>query len=202
MTGDLAAPLLSLKDVAVSRGGRRILEGVSFVLSAGETILLKGANGAGKTTLLRAISQFLPTDKGNITVAGNARAVYCGHSDGVKTAMTVKENATFWATLYGAPAKAVDSALSALDMLELADRTASDLSAGQRRRLALARVIISGKAIWLLDEPSASMDAAATRKLIDLITDHARGGGAAIVATHDLLEIPSARSLTVERAAS
>lgn len=200
----LSSVLLAANGLALSRGGRRVLTGVSLALSAGESVLLRGANGAGKTTLLRALAGLLPVDSGAIEPGDpekrRALTVYGGHADAAKAAMSVTENARFWAKLYGAPAARAAEALAALDILPLAARRAGDLSAGQRRRLAMARIVIAGRPVWLLDEPAASMDAASAEKLLAVIEDHCARGGAALIATHDRLALAGARTLTVEPA--
>ncbi|MBI1366408.1 MAG: heme ABC exporter ATP-binding protein CcmA [Alphaproteobacteria bacterium] len=200
---------LSLRAVSVSRAGRRVLAGVTFDLSPGEAIILKGANGSGKTTLLRAIAGFLPAENGAIEVqsgestrssASDRRAciAYCGHADAVKAPMTVRENLSFWARLYGAPERRIAEALASFALQALADTHAGALSAGQRRRLGLARLVIAAKPIWLLDEPTSSMDAASSARLVALIENHRREGGAVLIATHDRIEIEGARNFVLE----
>lgn len=201
-----AAPFdgLRLSGVAVDRGGRPILADVSFDVAAGEAVLVKGPNGAGKTTLLRAVAGLLPLAAGAASVAGSdrpddrrARTIYCGHSDAAKASLSVFENLRFWARIYGAPSTRMYEALGALGLEGLAATRAGILSAGQRRRLGLARLVISGKRFWLLDEPAASIDAASVGRLIDLVARHCAGGGAALIATHDRLDIPGARAVIV-----
>ncbi|MEX0645919.1 MAG: heme ABC exporter ATP-binding protein CcmA [Parvularculaceae bacterium] len=204
-----AGAILSLEDVAVARAGRRVIAGVSLVLNPGAAIIFKGPNGSGKTTLLRAIAGLLPIIAGRIDIRTGAdvassvadrraHVVHCGHLDGVKAPMTVGENIAFWALLYGAPRGRIDEALRLFDLGALAPARAADLSAGQRRRLCLARLVVSGRPIWLLDEPTASMDAASVARLIDLIGAHRMNGGSLIVATHDKIAIDGARSYVLE----
>ncbi|MGE0410232.1 MAG: heme ABC exporter ATP-binding protein CcmA [Amphiplicatus sp.] len=199
---------LALEGVAVARGGRPVVAGVTLTLAPGEAVRFKGANGAGKTSLLRAIAGLLPLAAGRIALDGSeareparrARAVHCGHADGVKAAMSVRENLGFWATLYGAPKTRVEDALAAFGLARLRETRAADLSAGQRRRLGLCRLIIAAKPIWLLDEPTASMDAAASARLIGLIAAHRQEGGSVLIATHDRLDLPNARAFVLEAA--
>lgn len=196
---------LDISNLAVARGGRRIVEGASFKLASGEALLLKGANGAGKTSLLRAIGGLLPAADGKVRINGAAGAgalraacIYQGHLDGVKSAQTGREHLQFWAALYGAPQSRIDDAIEAFDLGAFLDLRASALSAGQRRRLGLARLVLSGKPIWLLDEPTAQIDAASADRLVALIGRRLAGGGAAIVATHDRIALV-ARTLIVGR---
>lgn len=204
-----ASPSLSIENVAVARSGRRIVAGVTVALNPGDAVVFKGPNGSGKTTLLRAIAGLLPLSAGRIqarigaeiaTTAAERRAhvVHCGHLDGVKAQMTVVENLAFWAKLYDAPHGRIDETLRRFDLQALARSRAGDLSAGQRRRLCLARVIVSGRMIWLLDEPTASVDAGSAARLIELIADHRKGGGLLIVATHDRIAIAGARAYVVD----
>jgi heme exporter protein A len=204
-----ASIILSLNDVAVDRAGRRVVEGASFAVAAGGAVVFKGPNGSGKTTLLRAIAGLGPIAAGRIEFSVNGvvartsserreHAVSCGHADAVKPQMSVKENLSFWARLYGAPRARIEQALDAFDLVGLALVRAANLSAGQRRRLALCRLVISGKPIWLLDEPTSSVDEASSRRLIALIKEHLSQGGIAIVATHEKIAIETAQKFTLD----
>ncbi|MBB5518522.1 heme ABC exporter ATP-binding protein CcmA [Amphiplicatus metriothermophilus] len=196
---------LRLEDVAVARGGRTILADVSLTLAPRETLLVKGRNGAGKTTLLRAIAGLLPVERGRIalTNAGSeaqdrrGHAIYAGHADALKPALTVRENLAFWAKLHRAPIARIEEALAALDLASLADQPAARLSAGQKRRAGLTRLVLSGKPLWLLDEPAAAIDADSLARLTGLVKAHCDKGGAAIIATHDRISLPSARAVIV-----
>lgn len=194
---------LVLKGVAVSRGGRAILASVDLALGPGDIVLLKGANGSGKTTLLRAIAGLAPIEGDILPEDPDERrrlAVYCGHADGVKAGLSVAETLAFWSKAYGAADARLPEAVAALGLAGLEDRRAGILSAGQKRRLGLARLVIAAKPIWLLDEPSSSIDAASLERLIALVLRHAAEGGAALIATHDRLAIPGARTLIIEAA--
>lgn len=181
------------------------MSGVSFTLSAGEALLLTGPNGAGKTTLLRALAGFLPLAAGTIRLDGadaertvGEQCHVVGHANAIKGALTVAENLAFWASFLGngkALPAAVSEALSRLDLAPLGDVPAAYLSAGQRRRTALARLLVAPRLIWLLDEPSVSLDAASTALLAGLVAGHVAAGGMAIAATHVPLGIPTAREL-------
>jgi len=170
---------LRLSDVCISLGGLPVLAGVCFTL--GQALILRGPNGIGKTTLLRAIAGLQPLDAGQITGAEDQIA-YASHADGVKATLTVRENLTFWAECFGQTN--VKTAISALNLTAFQDRLAGNLSAGQKRRLGLARLLVTGRPIWVLDEPTISLDAASVTLFADLIRDHLAKGGSALIATH------------------
>ena len=201
---------LSVRDVAVARGGRTILEGATFDLAPGAALFVKGANGSGKTTLLRALAGLAPiesgeahlTPEGSSPAARRAAIVYCGHANAVKAAVSGRANLAFWAALYGAPKDRAEAAIEAFDLAAFVDAPAGALSQGQRRRLALSRLILSAKPLWLLDEPSAAIDAASAARLSVVIAAHRARGGAVMVATHDGMEIDGARTLTVHARAA
>lgn len=173
--------LLTLEDIACARAGMPVLAGISFELMAGKALVLRGPNGAGKTTLLRTIAGLQPPISGRISGAED-RIAYAGHADGIKPTLTVAENLTFWAGVYGGGA--IDAALSAFDLIALQSRAAQSLSAGQKRRLGLARLMVAARPIWALDEPTVSLDAASVALFADAVRAHLAGGGAAIMATH------------------
>ena len=151
----MTTPLLSLSSVACTRGGVTILDNVSFQLLAGEAIILRGPNGSGKTTLLRTISGLQPCLHGVIDAAPDSIA-YAAHADGLKSTLSVAENLEFWAALFGT--RSIEPALEAFDLHSLKHRRAQALSAGQKRRLGLARLLVSGRPVWALDEPTVSLD--------------------------------------------
>lgn len=173
--------LLAVHDLAVARGGLRTVEGVSFTLAAGQALILRGPNGIGKTTLLRTVAGLQPPVTGRIEMAEDAVA-YAAHADGLKGALTVAENLRFWAQVFGGGD--VAGALAAMDLAALADRPAAALSAGQKRRLGLARLVVSRRPLWVLDEPTVSLDAASVTRFADMVHGHLAGGGAALIATH------------------
>ncbi|MDJ1009507.1 MAG: heme ABC exporter ATP-binding protein CcmA [Paracoccaceae bacterium] len=172
---------LAVETLAVSRGGLPLLEGLSFGVAGGEALILRGPNGSGKTTLLRTLAGLQPADAGHIAPGPEALA-YAAHADGLKPTLTVAENLSFWAAMFGA--RAIDAALDAFDLGPLRDRPAASLSAGQKRRVGLARLLVTGRPVWLLDEPTVSLDTAATAAFADVVRAHLARGGAALIATH------------------
>lgn len=186
------APLLSVSDLAVARGGRRAVEGVSFSLGAGQALILRGANGIGKTTLLRTVAGLQAAVDGTVDAAPDAIA-YAAHADGIKGALTVRENLGFWAQVFDGPA--IDAALAAMNLSDLADRPAAMLSAGQKRRLGLARLLVTGRRVWVLDEPTVSLDTASVALFVQAVRGHLGSGGAALMATHIDLNLPEATVL-------
>jgi heme exporter protein A len=163
---------------------------VSIVLAPGQAMLLRGPNGAGKTTLLRTIAGLQPPLLGRIGLP-EAGCVYAAHADGVKATLSVAENLRFWAAVLGAGT--IDAALAEFDLTGLAGRPAQTLSAGQRRRLGLARLGLGGAgALWLMDEPTVSLDAASVALVERAVAAHLAGGGLALIATHLDLNLPGA----------
>jgi heme exporter protein A len=181
-----------LGNLAVARGGVTVLRGLDLVLTAGQALILRGPNGAGKTTLLRTLAGLQPPAAGSIDLPADA-VVYAAHADGLKPALTVAENLDFWAEIHGNPG--IDHALKALDLAALQHRPAGELSAGQKRRLGLARLLVTGRPIWLLDEPTVSLDTASVTLFAGVVRQHLAGGGIAIIATHVDLGLPEAEVL-------
>ncbi len=195
---------LVVKGLRLSRGGFPLFAGLDLSIRHGEIVLLTGANGAGKTSLLRALAGLLPVDAGEIRFGGRGQAearsqmVFFGHLDGVKPNMSLRENLRFWTDIHAAPPESGLEAAELLGIAGMLDRAAATLSAGQRRRLGFCRVLVSRRPIWLLDEPSASLDAESVERMCGLIRAHvAKGeaGGSALIATHDDLPLPEARIL-------
>ncbi|SKA05098.1 heme exporter protein A [Enhydrobacter aerosaccus] len=187
--------LLEVSGLSCRRGGRRVFDALSFTLNAGELLALTGRNGSGKTTLLRALALLVPADKGSIRWRGQdvsddregwrGELAWLGHLEGLKGDLTVAENIAVAQRLRGqAEAADLDIALTAFGLAKLAQRPVRTLSAGQRRRAALARVAASRATTWLLDEPLNALDAAAREALQTALAAHLAAGGLAIAATH------------------
>ena len=167
-----------------------MLSGVGFTVGAGEALILRGPNGIGKTTLLRTLAGLQPAIAGEIVVAPETTA-YASHADGVKAALTVRENLAFWAEVHGGTLN--EAAFDHFDIADLKDRIAGTLSAGQKRRLGLARLAVVNRPVLLLDEPTVSLDGFSVKLFAAFLRDHhLANGGAAVIATHiDLgLDLP------------
>lgn len=183
---------LIIDTLSCRRGGRLVLSAVSARVEAGRALVLRGPNGVGKTTLLRCLAGFVPVSGGGATLNGEPLAgdhegvALAGHLDAVKPAMTVAETLRFWAALHGSDAEA---ALLAFDLAPLAERPAGRLSAGQKRRLGLARLPLTRARLWLLDEPTVALDTGAVAALLALLQGHLAGGGIALVSTHQTLAL-------------
>ncbi len=202
---------LVVENLSQNRSGRSIFAGVSFACGRGEAILLLGPNGAGKTTLLRTIAGLMAPAGGTIIIEGGGAdhnvAEHCalfGHLNAVKSSLTAAENLAFWRDFLGeGPAVAglgarpfsVDAALSRLGIGDLADIPAGSLSAGQKRRVGLARLLVAPRPVWLLDEPAVSLDAASQAALSMIMRDHLEHGGLVVAATHMPLGLSGAREI-------
>jgi heme exporter protein A len=187
---------LHVTDLACRRGGRRVFERLSFALQGGELLALTGPNGSGKTTLLRALASLGRAESGTIAWR-DADIAWLGHLDGLKGDLTVTENIDVAERLRGVvpDTSRIEAALASFDLMALAKRPVRTLSAGQRRRTALARVAAAQANAWLLDEPFNALDAASQEALRKALTNHLASGGLAIAATHVSLEMPGARVL-------
>ena len=183
---------LSVRNLACARGGLTVLEGVSFTLRSGHALVLRGPNGIGKTTALRTLAGLQPALAGTVSMPVESMA-YGAHADGLKATLTVTENLSFWAAVYGTDR--VAGALREMNLEELRDRLAANLSAGQKRRLGLARLLVTGRPIWVLDEPTISLDEASVALFAGVVRRHLAGGGMALIATHIDLGLDEAEVL-------
>ncbi|MEZ5888336.1 MAG: heme ABC exporter ATP-binding protein CcmA [Paracoccaceae bacterium] len=183
---------LIVTELSVARGGIAILAGLGFAVTAGNALVLRGPNGIGKTTVLRTIAGLQPVLTGRVA-PGPDQIAWAGHADAVKATLTVRENLAFWAAIYGAGD--VGSALADLHLTDLADRPAQTLSAGQKRRLGLARLLLSDRPIWVLDEPTVSLDVATVAHFATLLARHLQRGGAALLTSHVDLGLDGAGEL-------
>ena len=179
-------------NLACARGGVPLLEGVTLSLAPGQALVLRGPNGCGKTTLLRTLAGLQPPLAGQIDLPPDAVA-YAAHADGLKFTLSVAENLRVWAAIYGGGD--VAGAITRMNLVQLADRAAQNLSAGQKRRLGLARLLVTGRPVWMLDEPTVSLDAASVALFADVVRGHLAEGGMALMATHIDLGIPEAQVL-------
>ena len=201
-----AASLMQLTgdNLVCSRGGREVFRGVSFSLKGGEALLVTGRNGAGKSSLLRMIAGLVRIAGGTLALEGGEpdgtigeQAHYLGHLDALKTALTVAENLQFWSEFMGPATGDVAPALEAVDLAPLGDLPAAYLSAGQRRRLSIARLVAVPRAIWLLDEPTSALDVASQTRLAGLMRRHLSSGGMIVAAAHGAIGLERARELKI-----
>lgn len=191
------------ESLACERGGRRVFTGINFTLCSGEAMIVTGRNGAGKSTLLRVIAGLLRAAEGKVELTGGIeeaslpeQAHYLGHLDAAKPSLTVRENLTFWASFLGAPDEtAVDTALDAVELGSLADLPAAYLSAGQKRRLSIARLLAVKRPVWLLDEPTSALDTQSQDRLAAFMREHLSGGGVIVAATHGPVGLDAPREL-------
>ena len=192
---------LTAETLACARGDRLLFQGLSFRLKAGDALAVEGANGAGKTSLLRLIAGFLAPAAGRVVLEAEdgektdaeerGRFVgWLGHQDGLKPQLSVREQLGFFARLYGSDGNG-DAVLEKVGLSRQRDFPCRYLSAGQRRRLALARLIVSRRPVWLLDEPFAALDSEGQALIGKVMADHCAQGGIVIAATHDTLGLGS-----------
>ncbi|MBV9824805.1 MAG: heme ABC exporter ATP-binding protein CcmA [Alphaproteobacteria bacterium] len=203
LPGDLVG-----EGLACRRGERLVLARLDFRLAAGGALVLTGHNGTGKSSLLRLLATLLPPAAGRLLWHGEPVAAdvtryrgalhYLGHLDAAKPAMTPRETLHFWCTLHGAAHPAIDMGLMTFGLDRVADWPCRWLSAGQRRRLALARLIAAPAPIWLLDEPTAALDRDGEARLVAAIAAHRAGGGRVALATHQPIDVPQALSISLD----
>ncbi|MFB7879522.1 heme ABC exporter ATP-binding protein CcmA [Brevundimonas diminuta] len=193
---------LGIAGLSLWRGERRLFSDLSFALAAGEAAALTGANGAGKTSLLRAVAGFIRPDAGAVVfhdaegemeaeTARRAALHLLGHHEGLKPQRTARQELGFQVEWLGGSAAAMDAAVERLKLAPLLDLETRKLSAGQRRRLSLARLVAAPRALWLLDEPLAPLDEAWRGAAAELMAEHLAGGGMILAAVHDPLPVPA-----------
>jgi heme exporter protein A len=196
---------LSATDLACRRGGRDVFAGVSFSVASGESLTIRGRNGAGKSSLLRMMAGLVRVAGGQVSLEGGdpeltlgEQAHYLGHLDALKPSLSVEENLRFWSAFLGAAAATLDEPLRAVGLDSLSNLPAAYLSAGQRRRLSIARLLTVKRPLWLLDEPTSTLDAAAQVRLGEIMQAHLAGGGIILAATHGPLQLDGARELNLD----
>ena len=207
--------LFTGNDLVCVRGGRTVFEGLDFALKSGDALVLLGPNGSGKSSLLRIMADLLKPTAGDLLWCGSAvaddpeshhaRQHYVGHLDGLKASMTVSENLSFWTGLRmgeAPPSGLIRSALGSFGLDHLADFPVGILSAGQKRRLSLARMLASPADLWLLDEPTVALDHDSITALKQAIARHRRRGGMVVVATHSEMALGRSWPLYLDRFAS
>jgi heme exporter protein A len=195
-----------VEDLVIERGGRRILDRVSFSAGPGDYVEVTGPNGAGKTSLLRTLAGLLRPADGRVFAASNLgpldddekmRALhFVGHRDGLKGPLSVQDHAEFWRRLYGGEEEM--KVIEAIGLGPLKHRAARTLSAGQARRLSLSRLLIAPRSIWLLDEPASNLDVQGRAWLLGLVGDHLAAGGILIAAVHDPIGYGPTREIAID----
>jgi heme exporter protein A len=189
---------LIAENLSCERGGRIVFSDLSFAIEAGEALQVTGRNGAGKSSLLRLVAGMVRMSSGSLTLERGEQdkpiaeqVHYCGHLDACKPSLTAQENLDFWRDFLGGGGLSAYAALEAFGIARLADTPAGYLSAGQKRRLSLARLLAVKRPLWLLDEPTAALDTASQHSLFDAIKAHCASGGLALIATHMPLDVPT-----------
>jgi heme exporter protein A len=198
-------------DLACFRGGRQVFSGLSFAVEAGEALVVLGPNGVGKSSLLRLVAGLVARAGGALRLEGGdpeltiaEQAHYLGHQDALKPSLTVEENLSFWSRYLGsgegtraplAQAPLAQAALAAVGLDGIAELPAAYLSAGQRRRLSVARLIAVKRPIWLLDEPTSALDTSAQADLAGFMGQHLAGGGLIVAAAHGPIGLVAAKEL-------
>ncbi|MET3793788.1 heme ABC exporter ATP-binding protein CcmA [Aquamicrobium terrae] len=194
---------LIAENLGGERGGDIVFTDIGFALEEGEALVVTGPNGSGKSTLLRVVAGLLPASQGQVRLEGGGEAWpssaaachYLGHLNAMKTALTVNENLAFWQSFAGEPRLGIAEALEAVGLGHIGHLPFGYLSTGQKRRAALARLLISHRPVWLLDEPTAGLDKASEARLAAMMEDHRAAGGILVAATHLPLGLEGVRTL-------
>jgi heme exporter protein A len=193
---------LLASDLACTRGGREVFSGLGFAVETGQALIVSGPNGAGKSSLLRLVAGLVPMTGGRLALEGGdlelsvgEQAHYLGHLDALKPALSVRENLGFWTQFLGGSQVAAEPALAAVGLGAIAHLPAAYLSAGQRRRLSIARLIAVKRPLWLLDEPTSALDVTAQAALATLMAGHLAEGGLILAATHGPIGLERASEL-------
>ena len=197
---------LIAENLGAERGGEPVFSGVSFGLGNGEGLVVTGPNGSGKSTLLRVVAGLLPAAQGVIRLEGGgeewpqpqAACHYLGHQNAMKTALSVEENLRFWREFCGAPHMEIAEALDMVGLPQVASLPFGYLSTGQKRRIAIAKLLVSYRPVWLLDEPTAGLDAASEKQFSALMAAHLDDGGIIVAATHIPLGLEGVGGLRLE----
>jgi len=195
---------LTADGLSGERGGETVFSGISFALGTGDALVVTGPNGSGKSTLLRIVAGLLPAASGQVGLEASdaypspaSASHYLGHLNAMKTALTVAENLGFWRDFAGEPALSVDDALDRVGLAGLGHLPFAVLSTGQKRRAAIARLLVSHRPIWLLDEPTAGLDTASEARFARLMAAHREQGGLVVAATHQPLALEDAATLNM-----
>ncbi|CAN7264668.1 heme ABC exporter ATP-binding protein CcmA [Mesorhizobium amorphae] len=196
---------LIAENLGGERGGETVFSGIGFALEKGEALVVTGPNGAGKSTLLRVIAGLLPVAGGRVRIEGGGEDFpsiasachYLGHQNAMKTVLSVAENLRFWRDFAGAGLLSVEEALETVGLGGIGHLPYGYLSTGQRRRASIAKLLVSHRPLWLLDEPTAGLDKASEARFGGVMTDHCRQGGIIIAATHLPLGLDGAKALVM-----
>lgn len=198
---------LIVENLGLSRASQEVVSGISFELEAGEALIVTGENGSGKSTTLRGIAGLHPLSEGSVQLLdetgkafeGETREYchYLGHQNGMKPALSVRENLAFWQSFCGEPDLTIEEALEEVDLAHTIDLPFSYLSAGMKRRVSIARLLVSDRPIWIVDEPTAGLDAHSVKMFSGLCKAYCEGGGILIAATHLPLGLETQKTLEI-----
>lgn len=198
---------LIVENLSIHRASQEIVSDISFELSAGDALIVTGENGSGKSTTLRGCAGLMPLNSGSVKLLdetgkqfeGETREYchYLGHQNGMKPALTVRENLDFWQKFCGEPDLSIEEALDEVDLSHTIDLPFNYLSAGMKRRVSIARLLVSDRPVWIVDEPTAGLDAQSVNMFTGLCKAFCEGGGILIAATHLPLGIETEKTLEI-----